>query len=87
MVVEDYINILGRGWVLIAHGDELSHMPIHCGGKIVSNETIFTITGVERSKYDDNWYAKRVGFILSPNNIVPDCFKVGQIINIITEEE
>lgn len=82
MVVEDYMNVLGRGWLIIAYGEELSHTEIHCGGRIVRGDTTFTITGVERTKYDDGWWNNRVGLILSPNNIVPDFFEVDDQIII-----
>lgn len=87
MIIEDYMNVYGRGWVIIARGDELAHTEINCGGKIVRGDTVFTIKGVERSKYDDNWYDKRVGLILSPNNQVPDCFELDEDIEILQEEE
>ena len=86
MVVEDYFNVLGRGWVLIAYGDELSHKEIHLGERIVRGDVTFTIKGVERSKYDDNWWANRVGLVLSPNNRVPDYFELGQEIEILPKD-
>ena len=85
MKVDDYMNVLGSGWVLIVYGDELEHTHLHCGQKITSGGTTFTIKGVERSKYDDGWWSKRAGFVLSPNNLVPDSFEIGQKIEIINE--
>ena len=86
MIVEDYMNVLGRGWVIIAYGEELSHTEIHCGGRIVRGDQIFTIEGVERTKYDDNWWSNRVGVVLSPNKLVPDCFEIGDGIEILPKE-
>lgn len=85
MVVEDYMNVLGRGWLIIAYGEEYAHTEVLCGSKIVRGDTIFIIEGVERTKYDDNWWGDRVGLILSPNNLVPDCFEIGEEIEIIYE--
>jgi hypothetical protein len=87
MIIEDYMNVYGRGWVIIARGDELAHTEIRCCEKIVRGDTIFTIKGVERVKYDEGWWNNRVGLILSPNNQVPDCFEVGDDIEILTNEE
>ena len=87
MVVEDYFNVLGRGWVLIAYGDELSHKDIHLGEKIVSVDKTFTIKGTERTKYGDNWWSNRVGLVLSPNNRVPDYFEIGQEIKITNSDD
>lgn len=86
MIVEDYVNVLGRGWVIIACGEELSHTDIHCGEKIVRGDTTFTIAGVERTKYDDNWWSNRVGLVLSPNNLVPDYFEIREEIEILQNE-
>ena len=83
MVVEDYMSTYERGWLLIVKGKELETMEIHCGEKIVRGDTTFTIKGVERTKYDDNWWAKRAALILSPNNKVPDCFEIGQEVELI----
>ena len=83
MVVEDYMSTYERGWLLIVKGKELETMEIHCGEKIVRGDTTFTIKGVERTKYDDNWWAKRAALILSPNNKVPDCFDIGQEVELI----
>ena len=83
MIVEDYLNVTFRGWVLIVKGRELSTMEIKCDKKIVRGDTTFTIKGVERSKYDDNWWADRAALILHPNNRVPDLFKIGQEVELI----
>ena len=83
MVVEDYMNVPFRGWVLIVKGKELETMDIPCGKKIIRGDTTFTIKGVERTKYDDNWWAIRAGLILSPNNKVPDYFEIGQEVELI----
>ena len=82
MIVEDYMSVLGRGWVLIAYGEELAHKQINCGSKIVSRGTTFFIEGIERTLCDDNWWTNRVALILSPNNLVPDYFEIGQEIEI-----
>ena len=87
MIIDDYMNVLGRGWVVIAYGDELVHTEIHCGGRIVRGDTTFTIEGVERTKYDDGWWNNRVGLILSPNNQVPDCFELDEDIEILPNDE
>ena len=87
MVVEDYMNVFGRGWIIIAYGDELSHKEIHLGERIVRGDVTFTIKGVERSKYGDNWWANRVGLVLLPNNRVPDYFEVGQEIDITNKDD
>ena len=50
MVVEDYMNVPFRGWVLIVKGKELETMDIPCGKKIIRGDTTFTIKGVERTK-------------------------------------
>lgn len=85
MIIEDCVNVYSRGWVLVVSGDELVHSEIHCGEKIVCGENVFTIKGVERTKYDDKWWSKHVGLVLSPNNLVPDCFNIGEEIEIIPE--
>ena len=87
MKVRDYKYVNGRGWVLIVQGDELVHKPLDCGSKIVSGGTTFTINGVERTKYDDDWWSKHIGLVLSPNNLVPDCFNTEEEIEIIPEHE
>jgi hypothetical protein len=38
-------------------------------------------------KYDDGWWTNREGLVLSPNNLVPDCFNIGEEIEIIPEHE
>ena len=50
MVVEDYMNVPFRGWVLIVKGKELETMDIPCGKMIIRGDTTFTIKGVERTK-------------------------------------
>ena len=87
MIIEDYLNVYGRGWVIIARGDELAHTEINCGGRIVRGDTVFTITGVERLKHDEGWWNNRVGLVLSPNDRVPDCFELDEDIDILPEEE
>ena len=87
MIIEDYLNVYGSGWVIIARGDELAHMEIHLGEKIVRGDTVFTIKGIERMKFDEGWWNYHVGLVLSPNNQVPDCFEVGEDIEILPEEE
>lgn len=86
MIVDDYMQVLGRGCVLIVQGNELKHMEIHCEEKIIRGDTTFTIKGVERFKYGDNWWSDRVGLVLSPNNLVPDCFEIGDKVEILKEE-
>lgn len=87
MIVNDYMNVLGRGWVIIAYGDELAHKEIHLGERIVRGDTVFTITGVDRLKHDEGWWNNRVGLVLSPNDRVPDCFELDEDIEILQEEE
>ena len=82
MIVENSINILGRGWVLIVQGEELHTLEIHCGEKIVKGDTTFTIKGVERTMYFEGMYNRLVGLILNPNNKVPDYFEVNDEIKI-----
>lgn len=36
-----------------------------------------------KAMYDDGWWSKRAGFVLSHNNLVPDSFEIGQEIEII----
>jgi len=82
MIVADYMNVLGRGWVLIVQGKELQTMEIHCGEKIVKGDTTFTIKGVERTMYFEGMYNRLAGLILDPNNKVPDYFEVNDEIKI-----
>ena len=86
MTVENRINILGRGWVLIVQGEELQTMEIHCGEKIVKGDTTFTIKGVERTMYFEGRYNRWAGLILDPNNKVPDYFEVNDEIEILKSE-
>ena len=87
MIIDDYMNVYGRGWVIIARGDELAHTEIHCCDRIVRGDTTFTIKGVERMKHDEGWWNNRVGLVLSPNDRVPDCFELDEDIEILPEEE
>ena len=82
MTVENRINILGRGWVLIVQGEELHTLEIHCGEKIVKGDATFTIKGVERTKSFAGRYNRWAGLILDPNNKVPDYFEVNDEIKI-----
>ena len=83
MIVADYMNVLGRGWVLIVQGEELQTMEIHCGEKIVKGDTTFTIKGVERTKPFAGRYNRWAGLILDPNNKVPDYFEVNDEVEIV----
>ena len=82
MIVDDYMNVLGRGWVIIARGEELKSMAIHCEDKIVKGDLTFIVKGVERTRHNE-WWNDRVGLILAPNNKVPDYFEVDDEIEIV----
>lgn len=86
MIVADYMNVLGRGWVLIIQGEELHTLEIHCGEKIVKGDTTFTIKGVERTMYFEGMYNRWAGLNLAPNNKVPDYFQVNDEIEILKSE-
>ena len=81
MVVEDCMNVVGRGWVVIVYCDEFGYPEVHCGDGIVRGDITFTITGVERMS--SVWWNKRIGLILSPNNLVPDHFEIGEELEIL----
>lgn len=85
MIVEDYMNVLGRGWLIIAYSEKLSRADIHCGDMIVRGDKTFTVEGIDRLKY--GWWMNRVGLVLSPNRLVPDCFELGDEIEILKKEE
>lgn len=82
MVVDNILHIMGRGWVLCITGDELTHMDLATGSKVISKDTEFVIRGIERVMYDVGWYSKQVGLVLSPNSLVPESFDIGQKIEI-----
>ena len=82
MIVEDYMSVSFRGWLIIVRGKELPTMEIHVGYKIVKGDTTFTIKGVERTKPFAGRYNRWTGLILDPNNEVPDYFEVNDEIKI-----
>jgi len=76
MKVQDYMNVYERGWVLICDKGE-----IHVGDKISAKGNTFEVTGTETAT-GINW----IGLVLYPNNIVPDCFEIGDEVRIIKNE-
>ena len=68
MKVTDILNILGRGNVLLLDEGE-----VHLGYTIERKGQAFEAVGVEGPM----GCSKAVGVILRPNDLVPECFEVG----------
>lgn len=73
MKVQDYMSVCGRGWVIICDKGN-----IHVGDKIEAKGNIFEVTGTETAT-GINW----IGLVLSPNNLVSDCFEIGDEVKVI----
>lgn len=75
MKVEDYMSVIGRGWVIICSGDGIED--IHLGDRIVMDGQEFEVSGVERWRYQTT-----IGLVLRPNMLVPDYFGVGDMFKV-----
>ena len=75
MKVEDIVRVVGRGHIVCSHMDD---EVIHIGDKVTAGDTEFRVRGIEKWQY-----SKAVGLLLSPNDLVPANFKIGDEIDFI----
>lgn len=80
--IEGMYNITGRGWILTFSDRRLSSMEVPCGSTVTAGGKVFTVRGVERSKYGEGWYSPSMGILLSPGDHVRESFHEGQEIEI-----
>ena len=74
MKIIDKVKVLGRGMILVI--DELN-ISCNIDDEIIINDITFKIIGIERITYQ-----KKVGLLLSPNDLVNDNFNVNDQIII-----
>lgn len=77
MKVEDIVRVVGRGYIVCSH---LDNEVIHIGDIVKAGNTEFRIRGIEKWQY-----SKAVGLLMSPNDLVPEHFGIGDKIVIINE--
>lgn len=69
MKVEDIVRVVGRGHIVCSHMDGRT---IRVGDKVMAGDTEFEVRGIEKWQY-----SKAVGLLLSPNDLVPANFNIG----------
>ena len=77
MKVEDIVRVVGRGYIICSHLDD---EVVRVGDKVTAGDTEFRVRGIEKWQY-----SKAVGLLLSPNDLVPEHFVIGDEIVIINE--
>ena len=78
MKVLDKVKVMGRGYILVVIPKDIIQMT----DEIVFNNIHFEIKGIERLSF-----IKKIGLLLSPNNMVGELINIGDEINIIKHND
>ena len=75
MKVEDIVRVVGRGHIVCSHTDGRT---IRVGDKVKAGNIEFVVRGIEK------WsHSKAIGLLLSPSDLVPEHFRIGDEIKFM----